>query len=100
MWVQVETVIWNQFGEALEGLPGNSHRLSPPIAGRCPAWSNPHCAVPFRCDFHTDPEKRGGRGLRPSLDPRSLADQRLATRDGQSALARALDRSCFTYFVL
>src|SRR4051812_21491672 len=101
MWVQVETVDLEPVRRSL-GRP--SRELPPAIASHCgkmPSVVESTLRCPFQMRLPHRPQKRrGGRGLRPSLDPRSLADQRLATRDGQSALARALDRSRFTYFVL
>src|SRR5436189_1916013 len=93
----------SSFGTSLEKPGRPSRDLPPAIAshyGKMPSVVESRTALSLSNVPSVPTKKRGGRGLRPSLDPRSLADQISATRDGQSALARAFDRSRFTYFVL
>ena len=77
--MQVETValepMWRSLGRPCRELP-------PAITSHCGKMASmveSHTALSLHV-ISTPTKKRDGRGLRPSLDPRSLADQRSATR--------------------
>src|SRR5690348_16138509 len=70
-------------GTSLEKPGRPSRELPPAIAPHCgkmPSVVESHTALSLLDVISTPTKKRDGRGLRPSLDPRSLADQRSATR--------------------